>query len=95
MCNHDNQYRIENEAAGGVGCPLCNAERSHQDARKGVQEPQGAAIQAYPVLEDTGACSVEICADCGFDCDELAAIEAQKIADWRDDFESQARPGSM
>ena len=27
MCKHDPQYRIENEQAGGVGCPICNAER--------------------------------------------------------------------
>ena len=27
MCKHDQQYRIDNEEQGGVGCPLCHAER--------------------------------------------------------------------
>lgn len=27
MCQHDPMYRVENEANGGAGCPLCNKER--------------------------------------------------------------------
>ena len=27
MCKHDPLYQQEHESAGGVGCPLCNAER--------------------------------------------------------------------
>lgn len=26
-CKHDPQYTVDNESAGGVGCPICNAER--------------------------------------------------------------------
>ena len=26
-CRHDPLYRINNEAAGGAGCPMCAAER--------------------------------------------------------------------
>lgn len=26
MCKHDQQYKRDNEAAGGVGCPLCYSE---------------------------------------------------------------------
>lgn len=28
MCNHDVTYKIQNEQFGGVGCPLCNAQKS-------------------------------------------------------------------
>lgn len=28
MCKHDPLYRIDNEAAGGAGCPICNAQRT-------------------------------------------------------------------
>lgn len=27
MCKHDPLYRINNEAAGGAGCPICAAEK--------------------------------------------------------------------
>lgn len=27
MCDHDPLYQQEHESAGGVGCPICNAER--------------------------------------------------------------------
>ena len=27
MCKHDQLYQQEHESAGGVGCPICNAER--------------------------------------------------------------------
>ena len=26
MCEHSPMYRIENEQAGGIGCPLCNID---------------------------------------------------------------------
>lgn len=26
-CGHDPMYRINNEAGGGVGCPICNRQR--------------------------------------------------------------------
>jgi hypothetical protein len=33
-CQHDLLYRIENEAAGGIGCPICNRRRMTARAQR-------------------------------------------------------------
>jgi predicted amidophosphoribosyltransferase len=32
MCKHDPAYKQSNESMGGVGCPICNAERNRYAA---------------------------------------------------------------
>jgi len=40
-------------------------------------------------------CHTAVCDECDpQSCTELAQVEAQQVADWRDDFESQSRPGA-
>ena len=46
MCKHDPQYTVDNESAGGVGCPICNAER------------RAASIQIADAVIPAGKCPV-------------------------------------
>ena len=50
MCKHDPQYTVDNERAGGVGCPLCNAE-----ARKAQGAQVAANLKACGVAAITPA----------------------------------------
>lgn len=46
MCNHDPLYQQEHESAGGVGCPICNAER------------RAASIQIADAVIPAGKCQI-------------------------------------
>lgn len=48
-CEHSPLYRIENESAGGAGCPICNAER------------QARRTERPPFVP---GCSLGVCSDC-------------------------------
>lgn len=45
-CKHDPQYTVDNESAGGVGCPICNAER------------RAASIQIADAIIPAGTCPI-------------------------------------
>ena len=38
-CPHDPTYRIQHEAAGGVGCPRCNHQRQKDILREALLTP--------------------------------------------------------
>ena len=46
MCKHDQLYQQEHESAGGVGCPICNAER------------RAASIQIADAVIPAGKCQI-------------------------------------
>jgi hypothetical protein len=36
-CQHDPLYRLENEASGGIGCPICNRQRIEAQRQRNEQ----------------------------------------------------------
>lgn len=49
LCSHDALYGADNVAAGGAGCPICNAERQAQRTERPPFVP---------------GCSLGVCSDC-------------------------------
>jgi hypothetical protein len=55
MCQHDQTFRIENEANGGAGCPKCNAERNHLAALRAACSEVGQGATWYQAHTPTNA----------------------------------------
>lgn len=49
ICKHDPLYRQNNEAAGGAGCPMCNAQRTKRVVM--VSTPQTTATDYNAMSE--------------------------------------------
>jgi hypothetical protein len=74
-CQHDPTYRIENEANGGAGCPLCNRKRvimvQHAGGRIEVDDVPPGYFVNHAAMNETAA--------------QLASGKVAEFEDWQRD----------
>ena len=70
-CEHCPLYRIENEAQGGVGCPLCNLEQASAMTIAASHCPHCGRDYAADVFEYS---PLQLCDHCGEEYDNALYI---------------------
>lgn len=103
MCNHDPQYTVDNESAGGVGCPICNAERKALGAQVSANlkacgasaiTPQSfaawAEVQFADFVDAPEFVPAGKCPVCGLDLTEHPHSDAECMAWFAEDYRDAA-----